>query len=222
MKKKTVALVLASTMLFGIATGGTIAWLTDNTEKVTNTFTVGNVEITLKESPYDKDKDQYGDPQENVRNTYPAIPGATYKKNPVVTVMGGSESCYLFVEFTYSADAQIYLNYTSNLKASVWTQLDSTITNADGTKTEVWYKDVTKSESHQSWNLLEELDADTYGAGITLEINPENVTKDTIEAAASQKLEWKAYAIQRDNLKDTDGDGSTVKEAWELAKPQTT
>lgn len=220
MKKKTVALVLASTMLFGIATGGTIAWLTDNTEKVTNTFTVGKVDITLTESPYNENG--YSSPVEKVNNKYPAIPGATYKKDPVVTVVEGSEDCYLFIEFTYSADAKNYLNYTSNLKGSVWTQLDITITNADGTKTEVWYKDVTKSESPQSWNLLEELDADTYGAGITLEINPENVTKDTIEAAASQKLEWKAYAIQRDNLKDTDGDGSTVKEAWELAKPQTT
>ena len=58
MKKKTIALLLVMMMVFGITVGGTIAYLTDS-EKVVNTFTVGNVQIKLDEAKVDL----YGVPQ---------------------------------------------------------------------------------------------------------------------------------------------------------------
>ena len=45
MKKKTLALVLALTLLVAGVVGGTLAWLTDQTAEVKNTFTVG---VTVK------------------------------------------------------------------------------------------------------------------------------------------------------------------------------
>ena len=46
------ALVVLSLMmvLAVAAVGGTIAWLTDSTDAVTNTFTVGNINIDLTET----------------------------------------------------------------------------------------------------------------------------------------------------------------------------
>ena len=41
MKKKTLAL-LSAVLLMGAVIGGTLAWFTDTTEEVKNTFTVGN------------------------------------------------------------------------------------------------------------------------------------------------------------------------------------
>ena len=49
MKKKTLALVLALTLLVAGVVGGTLAWLTDQTAEVKNTFTVGDINIGNEE-----------------------------------------------------------------------------------------------------------------------------------------------------------------------------
>ena len=49
MKKRTVALVLAIVLVFAVAVGGTVAYLT-STANVKNTFTVGSVNIKLDEA----------------------------------------------------------------------------------------------------------------------------------------------------------------------------
>ena len=82
--KKVLALLLCAVLLVGASVMGTLAWLTDKTETVTNTFTAGEVDITLKESPYDPEDDSYAEPAEGTKNSYPAIPGAAYQKEPVV------------------------------------------------------------------------------------------------------------------------------------------
>ena len=53
MKKKTLALVLALTLLVAGVIGGTLAWLTDQTDEVKNTFTVGDINIDLTETTTD-------------------------------------------------------------------------------------------------------------------------------------------------------------------------
>ena len=95
MKKKTLALLLALVLVFGAAVGGTIAYLTDTTDPVTNTFTVGKVDITLTETfNTDTNNDQKNDAWQAQ-----LIPGTTYAKDPVVTVTNDSEDCWLFVKF---------------------------------------------------------------------------------------------------------------------------
>ena len=46
---KLVVAMLAVTLLIGCAIGGTVAWLTDKTTAVTNTFTYGDINIELTE-----------------------------------------------------------------------------------------------------------------------------------------------------------------------------
>lgn len=94
MKKKTLALVLAL-VLVGII-GGTIAWLTDSTEKVVNTFTDSDIEITLDETTGEE---------------YKMVPGYTIGKDPKVTVKTGSEKCYLFVKLEKSDNFTDFLTY---------------------------------------------------------------------------------------------------------------
>ncbi len=50
MKKKILALSLALGVLALILSAGTMAYFTDTTDKITNTFTIGNVDIELYES----------------------------------------------------------------------------------------------------------------------------------------------------------------------------
>ena len=76
MKKKLIALTAAFLLVIGAAVAGTVAWLTDKTVTVENTFTVGNIAIELKET----------------QRTYKMVPGQTIDKDPKVSVKAGSEA----------------------------------------------------------------------------------------------------------------------------------
>ena len=211
--KKVATMLLAVVLLIGVGVGGTLAWLQDTTPTLTNTFTVGDVTLTLKESPITVADDgtvSYGTPAEGVSNTYPALPGASYRKDPVVTVDENSEKCYLFVKFEYTTDASTYYTYTSKLTIGEgWTKLSSAT--EDGITTEVWHRTVDKSTTDTSFDLLAKLGGD-YAEDITLAVNPLAVTNDTVDKASAQKLVYTAYAVQFDNVDDAEA-------AWALANP---
>ena len=102
--KKKIALLMACVMAFGVAVGGTLAWLTDETQNVVNTFTDSDINITLTET--DVENNQTPD-----ANSYQMIPGHTIAKDPKVTVLADSEACWLFVEITESANFDSYMTY---------------------------------------------------------------------------------------------------------------
>ena len=82
-KKKLLTLIVSTSLITGCILGGTLAWLTDKTNPITNTFTIGNVDIDLKEE---------------TGETYKMIPGVVLPKDPTVIVEAGSEACWLFVK----------------------------------------------------------------------------------------------------------------------------
>lgn len=95
--KKALLMTLCAVMLVAASVMGTLAYLQDTTDVVTNTFTVGKVEITLDEAPVDL----YGEVvagDRRTENEYKLIPGHEYKKDPTVHVIAGSEQCWLFVK----------------------------------------------------------------------------------------------------------------------------
>lgn len=93
MKKKLMT-ALALVLVIAMSVAGTYAYLTSQAE-VKNTFTVGNVSITMDET--DVDNSTQG-AERDVANKYKLIPGMTYTKDPVIHVAANSEDCYLFVE----------------------------------------------------------------------------------------------------------------------------
>ena len=119
MKKKTLALFLALALVLGGVIGGTMAWLTDETPGIVNTFTDSDIEITLTETG-----------AEHNANSYKMVPGYTISKDPKVTVVKGSEKCYLFVKLEKSENFDSFLTYEI---AAGWTQLtDAEGKNVDG------------------------------------------------------------------------------------------
>ena len=102
---KTLVLALAVMLIVGATIGGTVAWLTAQTPSVTNTFTVGDINIELTES-------------ENLN--LKMVPGNTITKDPKVTVKAGSEACWLFVKVEESANLKDFITYTVD---SGWTPL---------------------------------------------------------------------------------------------------
>lgn len=102
--RNTVTAILMFVLVLSFTIGGTLAWLTDTTEPVTNTFTYGDINITLAETT----------------EVYKMVPGNSISKDPSVTVESGSEACWLFVKVEESANFKDFMTYTI---ASDWTQL---------------------------------------------------------------------------------------------------
>ncbi|PWL75952.1 MAG: hypothetical protein DBY22_03060 [Clostridiales bacterium] len=105
-KSKALLLTLCAVLLVAASVMGTMAYLT-STDKVENTFTVGNVTITLDEAKVNTDGTPAA-PAERVKaNEYKLLPGHTYTKDPTVTVIKGSESSYVRMKVTFNNAAQI-------------------------------------------------------------------------------------------------------------------
>lgn len=128
MKKRTLIILVALVAVFGMAVGGTIAWLTDQTEPITNTFTVGNINIELKETTTE----------------FKMVPGVTIAKDPEITVRSGSEACYLFVKVEKSKNLDDFIDYTM---ATGWIELEG----ANG----VYYRVVDATNSDTTFSVLE-------------------------------------------------------------------
>lgn len=135
MKKKTIALVLACILCVGIGIGGTLAWLTDTTDAVTNTFTTSDINITLTESASALDD---GD-NDTKTNSYQMVPGYTITKDPKVTVTAGSEDCWLFVKLEKSANFDTYMEFTVD---SGWTPGTGNGGNGNGVPVGVYFRKI--------------------------------------------------------------------------------
>ncbi|NLC39816.1 MAG: hypothetical protein GX763_02740 [Clostridiaceae bacterium] len=132
MKKKRIAMLIAVAMLIVGVIGLTIAWLTDKTDPVKNTFSPSDINITLTESD-DLDLKM--------------IPGYTIKKDPLVTVKANSEKAFVFVKLEKSANFDSFMSYTM---AEGWTQL----TGVDN----VWYRvvDAPSSTNDLTFQVIED------------------------------------------------------------------
>lgn len=125
MKKKifkSLAVVACALLLVVGSVVGTFAYMTSKTGVVTNTFTAGNVAITLDEAKVTVYGELDGDSRVNA-NTYKLIPGHTYKKDPTIKVATGSEDCYLFVKIENGLGAS-ETSIATQLAANHWTALD--------------------------------------------------------------------------------------------------
>lgn len=85
MKKKLLATCLIIALAATAVIGGTLAYFTDTTEKQVNEFTVGNVDIDLTEPNWEEDGANL-------------MPGASFAKDPTITVAENSQDCYAFLK----------------------------------------------------------------------------------------------------------------------------
>lgn len=178
MKKKTLTLLVALVLVVGCIVGGTLAWLTAKSDPVVNTFTTSDIDITLEET---------------TGADYEMIPGWTIEKDPKVTVVEGSEDCYLFVKLEKSAKFDQYLTYAV---AEGWTKLE----NVDG----VYYRIVKTNDMGTEFSVLKDNQVTVKG----------NVTKEMMKAAETERptLTVTAYASQ---LYKNNTETFTPAEAWD-------
>ncbi len=114
-KKKVTAIVLTACLAAVAMIGATLAYFTSATEDVVNTFTVGNVDISLTEPSFNPDEAK--DLQ----------PGAAVKKDPRVTNTGAGDG-YIVLQVT-GMDAMSAQQFAAVYDAEKWDLVD-----ADGNK----------------------------------------------------------------------------------------
>lgn len=183
-KRRTVSsrafvVLLALVLILGVAAGSTVAWLVAKTDPVVNTFTYGDINITLTETvPENK--------QAKI------IPGVDIAKDPKVTVLANSEACYLFVKVEKAGNfVEDKVNYGI---ADGWTQ-------GDGTKipANVYYREVGANASAQEFYVLAGNEAHPNGV-VTVS---ENLSKEDIkDITGKPTLTFTAYAVQKDGIAD--------------------
>ena len=191
---KKLAVMLASlALVLCTVIGGTLAWLVTETAPVVNTFTYGDINITLQETDTNKDGDN--DPN---TNTYPMVPGHTITKDPKVTFKANSEDAWLFVKLQKSANFEDFMTYEI---ADGWTKLD----NVDG----VYYREVSKAAQDAEFTVIKD-DTVTVKGEVTKEMLN---ALDANGASNYPKLTVTAYAVQRDS------NIATAADAWAKTQP---
>lgn len=182
----------------------TYSYLTQTTS-VTNTFTIGKVEITLDESKVDSMGIPLGGRTVD-GNEYHLIPNHTYTKDPVLHFKANSEESYIFVTVdngitAIESDAEGYDNIVTQMNANGWTELkdgDATITK-NGLPVYVYAKDgenkVAKANEDQDFPIFEKIMIDG-------DLNSEN-----LEDYAGAQVTVQGYCIQSDGF-------NNALEAW--------
>ena len=216
--KRILVTLVAAVLLMAVTVAGTLAWLQDQTETVTNTFEIGNVSISLKEGTVyqpdekgvttkpngelvdDADLGQHISEngatrnEEGVGNAYKLMPGKTYDKDPKIYVSDTSEDCWLFVKVV-NGIADIEANtIVGQMNNNSWTLVAGT--------TDVYsYATVVSAGAEipvfETFTLTDNADIENY------------VTADNAEAIISIQ----AYAIQAEEIE-------TIEEAWTAAGAQ--
>lgn len=134
---KAMVMILAVMLIVGISVGGTLAWLSDSTTEVKNTFTTSDIDIELNETTGGENKE------------FKMVPGYTIEKDPTVKVIKGSEKCYLFVKVEKSENFDTFMTYEM---ADGWIQL----MDKNGAKVvNVFYRVVDAAEADASFSVLE-------------------------------------------------------------------
>lgn len=198
---KIVVLMLAMMLVFGCAMGGTLAYLVTSSGPVTNTFTVGDINIELKEHKLKGNGDF--DTATTTTNTtdYKVLPGTEQKKDPFVIVKAKSEACWLFVKVedkNNTVNGKTLVTYTVKNAATtedptMWKVLDAT--NYPG----VYYMEVeaTGESDHAPIYVL---------AGNQVSYN-KNLEKADLSSKPAPQLIFNAYAVQKEA-------GTSAAAAW--------
>lgn len=211
MKKRYVKPVISLCLIAALGIAGSLAYLTDETATVTNTFTAGaDIGIALTETV---------DPE------FTIAPAGAQAKDPFVTVDSESEAVYIYVDVIESlptgledADAT-FDEYITYAVSDDWEEVtgfaeESGITTYVYTGGAVDNNPVSVSTGTNYYVLVS---GDTgangevsYPTTVTTEMLNELEALATADDENVPTLSFVAYAVQADNLKATDANAAFI------------
>lgn len=201
-KSKALILTLCAVLLVAASMLGTMAYLTDN-KTVTNTFTVGQVKIKLDEAKANPDGSLVENADRVNGNSYKLLPGHTYNKDPMVTVLKGSEASYVKMTVTFSKadkldaifapDGADLTSIFNDYDPATWTYKGNTKDETKNTRTyEFWYKEAVGAPNGN-------VALDALFDSITV---PGTITNEQLASIEGMTITVNAYAIQADGFAD--------------------
>ena len=186
--KKIVALLLCAVLLVGASIAGTLAYLTDN-DSATNTFTVGKVDIELKEYEVNEQTGVKTETKVDGLKDLELVPGRTIEKNPFITVGPDSETCWLFVKIENNLGSVVTINGLDN-----WTSVE-------GHAGYYQYNEIVNAGATVTVFEFITVDATT--------------TYDALNGIANKDIVITAYAVQSEGVSQADAWGA-LDEHYEL------
>ena len=201
-KSKALLLTLCAVLLVTASVLGTMAFLTSNDE-VVNTFSVGSVAIKLDEAKANTDGSLVEGAARVKANSYKLLPGHTYNKDPMVTVLNGSEASYIKMTVTFSKANELdaifaptgadLISIFKGYDAANWINKGNTKDATANTRTyEFWYKEAVGAPN-------DDVALDALFDSITV---PGNITQEQLETIEGMTITVNAYAIQADGSTD--------------------
>ena len=205
-RSKALLLSLCAVLLVAASVLGTMAYLTSQ-DQVVNTFTVGSVKITLDEAMANPDGSLVGDADRVKANSYKLLPGHTYNKDPMVTVLKGSEASYIKMTVTFSKASELDAIFAptgadltsifNGYNPANWIYKGNTEdANADTRTYEFWYKEAVSAPT-------DDVALDALFDSITV---PGTITNEQLATIEGMTITVNAYAIQADGFADADAD----------------
>ena len=198
-RSKALLLILCAMLLLIASALGTVAYLTVQ-DTVTNTFSVGKVQMTLN----DGSEGSAGKRSRRARSTgapvdendHILMPGHTYTKDHTIHVDAVSEDSYIFVkvengiasyEAASSAEEGGYRTIADQITANGWTALESAA--------DVYYREYAKSSAGSDFAVF-----DTFKIA-------DNANDAESWGSCDAQVAVTAYAVQKDGF-------DTASAAW--------
>lgn len=195
-KTKALLMSLCAVLLVAASVLGTMAYLTSN-DKVKNTFTVGNVAITMDETDVD---DSTPNKERDQANSYKLLPGHTYTKDPIIHVDANSEDCYLFVKVDNQI-AAIEANGNTTVAAQMATKGWKAVEGKDGIYVYVGTTAAPVAvKANDNVTVFEQL------------VIAGTVNGDTLKDYKNKTITVTAYAVQKDGF-----EGKPANQIWSTA-----
>lgn len=208
MKKKITAIALVVCLVAVAIVGGSLAYFTDE-EEATNTFEVGNVDITLTEPNWDAAL------KEDAKAAT-LIPGRVIAKDPTITVEATSQRAYTFMEVKLSDDfAKLLTKYATAKNINLNTEAGQKALIAAWFSSTVQPK-IMKLDPTDNSVILGVLspkdpgDAVTYFDAVTV---PADVDGSMIKENGEYKIYITAYAIQAEGFEGKNANAQEDRQA---------
>lgn len=174
--KKALFIMLSAALIVCATVAGTLAWLTDTTAPVVNTFTVGDINIELKET---------------TGETYKMVPGIELVKDPTVTVKAGSEACWLFVKVEKSGNFDSFMTFEM---ADGWIALSG--------YAGVYYRNVDATNADTGFDVLKDKKVMVLETVTKTMLEGVKNAEDGTPNEDAPTLTFTAYAVQKDGIND--------------------
>lgn len=218
-KTKHLILTLVAVFLVTATILGTVAYLT-STKKVTNTFTVGDVELDIDEAVVTPDGKPTGG-RTTEGNDYHLIPGMSYTKDPTASVKAGSEACYVRMVVTFTDYAELNAlrtefdvkDFFQGINLNNWfTDGKVTVDSATGTGTVVFYYTGKHADSVTTIVPATDKDLELEPLFTSFKV-PGTLNNKELAVFQDMKVSVEAQAIQAAGFED-------VKLAWAAFEAQ--